>query len=229
MSYLQNVGGAILAAFDNLWNNFVDFLPKLLGAAVVFCIGWFVAIAFSVLATHIVTLFHVDKALDRLNFKKVLENIGVTFAADKLVGWIVKWFFVIVFLIAATDILQWSAVTDFLQDVVLYLPNVLIAVVILLVGLVLGGFVGEIIRKAVAATGFRAGDFLATVAQWAIVIFTLMAALVQLEVAATLIETLFTGLVAMLALAGGLAFGLGGKDEATRILKNLKEDISMKK
>ncbi len=229
MSYLQNIWYAILTAFGSLWLDFVYFLPRFLGAVIVFCIGWAVAVVLGILAARLVAFLRVDHALERLKISKSFEKMGARFSAEKLIGWIVKWFFIVVFLIAAADILQWNAVTDFLQDVVVYIPNVLIAVVILLVGLVLGGFVGEIIRKAVLATGFHSGDFLATLAQWAIVIFAFMAALVQLEVAATLIETLFTGLIAMLALAGGLAFGLGGKELAARILDDIRKDISSRR
>lgn len=223
---LENMWFAVLTAFDNLWNNFVAFLPQLIGAFIVVMLGWLVAILLSVLAARVVLLFRIDKVLERLNVNKSFKGIGLTLSVDKLVGWIVKWFFIVVFLIAAADILEWQAVTNFLQDVVLYIPNVLIAVVILLTGFVLGSFVSEVIRKAVSIAGLRAGDFLATVGQWAIIIFAFMAALVQLGVASALIETLFTGLVGTLALATGLAFGLGGKEEASRVLKNLRENIA---
>jgi hypothetical protein len=227
--YFQNLGNAILFAFQDLWASFVDFLPNFFGALVVFLVGWIIAVAFGIIAARIILFLRVDRALEKMNFKSALERIGVSFAADRLIGWLVKWFFIIVFLIASADILGWQAITEFLRSVVLYLPNVLIAVVILLTGLVLGSFVGEIVKKAVGAAQLISGEFLAIVARWAIIVFAFMAALVQLGVASELIQTLFTGLVAMLALAGGLAFGLGGKEVASRVLETLRKDLTQRK
>jgi hypothetical protein len=227
--YFQNLGNAIVIAFGNLWANILNFLPKVLGAAIVLLIGWIIAVALGVIAARLVMLLRVDRALEKLNVTKGLDRVGIRFSADKLIGWLVKWFFIIVFLIAAADILEWRAITEFLRSIVLYIPNVVISVVILLVGLVLGSFVGEIVKRAMLVARLKAGDFLALVARWAIVIFALMAALVQLGIASSLIQTLFTGLVAMLTIALGLAFGLGGKDMASKALEDWRKDLSEKK
>jgi hypothetical protein len=103
----------------------------------------------------------------------------------------------------------------------MYIPNVIIAVVILIVGMVVGNFVFTLVKETALAAELESADFLAGVAKWALFIFTLMAALIQLKVASELIQILFTGLVFMVALAGGIAFGLGGKDKAERILEKL--------
>jgi len=134
--------------------------------------------------------------------------------------------FIIIALIAATDILGWDQVTNYLQRVVLFIPNVIIAVIILLAGILLGNFVQRVVKTAVEAAHLASADLLSGMAKWAILVFSFMAALVQLQIAPELIRVLFTGLIAMISIAGGLAFGLGGKEHAHRFLDRLKNDIS---
>ena len=118
--------------------------------------------------------------------------------------------------------------TDYLKQVVLFIPNVVISMIILLAGILLGNFVRNIVKPALDAAHMHSSDVLAGLSKWAIVVFSFMAALVQLEIAPDLIRVLFTGLVAMIALAGGLAFGLGGKEHASKVLEALKRDITSK-
>jgi hypothetical protein len=131
-------------------------------------------------------------------------------------------------LMAATDILHLVQVTSFLNSIVLYLPNVIVAAVIMAVAFLVGNFVYAVIKGSTKIAGIVSATLLATIAKWAIVIFGLLAALIQLGVASSLINTIFIGFVAMLALAGGLAFGLGGRDEAALILKKLRHEITEK-
>lgn len=209
-----------------LWETIVAYLPNLLGAIFVFLIGVIVALVLRSVVVKLITLLRVDELARRLEITSQFERVGLRLHIGALLGWIVKWFFIIVALIAATDILGWDQVTDYLQQVVLFVPNVIVAVIILLAGILLGNFVQNIVKSAVEAAQLASASFLSGVAKWAILIFTFMAALVQLQIAPELIRVLFTGLVAMLALAGGLAFGLGGKEHAHQFLNRLKKDIS---
>jgi len=185
-----------------------------------------VAAVLSRIVEKAVELLRLDDLVSRLDLKAALERVGLRLHVGHLLGWIVRWFFVIVSLIAATDILGWEQVTDYLKQVVLYVPNVIIAVIILLAGILLANFVRNVVKSAVEAAQLSSADFLSGIAKWAILVFSFMAALVQLQIATAIINTLFTGLVAMLALSGGLAFGLGGKEHANRVLERLRRDLS---
>lgn len=209
-----------------LWDTIVAYLPNLLGAIIVFLIGVIVALVLRGVVVKLIALLRVDELARRLEITSQFERVGLRLHIGGLLGWIVKWFLIVVALIAATDILGWEQVTDYLQQVVLFIPNVIVAVIILLAGILLGNFVQNVVKTAVEAAKLSSADFLSGVAKWAILVFTFMAALVQLQIAPELIRVLFTGLVAMLALAGGLAFGLGGKDHAHQFLNRLKKDIS---
>lgn len=222
MDYVEVLRGA----FVDLWATVVEFLPKLLLAVAVFLIGMLVANVLKTAIVRLVEVLKIDDLMRRLEVHDIFEKAGVKLSIGQFFGWIVKWFIIIFALIAAADVLGWDQVTVFLNEVVAYLPNVLIAVIILLVGMMLGSFVNGLVLSAVKAANMTSVSFLAGIAKWAIIVFSFMAALVQLGIAQSLIQVLFTGFVAMIALAGGLAFGLGGREHASRVLDRLQKDLS---
>ncbi len=212
-----------------LWETMIAYLPNVLGALIVFLLGLIIAHVLREVVVKVISLLRIDELAKRLDITAQFERVGLRLHIAGLLGWIVKWFLIIVSLIAATDILGWDQVTEYLSQVVLFIPNVMIAVIILLAGILLGNFVQNVVKTSVEAAKLESADFLSGISKWSILIFTFMAALVQLQIAPELIRVLFTGLVAMLALAGGLAFGLGGKEHAHRFLNRLKKDISPEK
>ena len=226
MNSVQTWGEAITLSLLNLWERFVNFLPALLGAVLVFVAGWIVAVALGKAVEHIVKVIRIDDVIEKAGTKGRLRKAGVDLNVAKFFGGLVKWFLILVFLMAATDILHLMEVTSFLNSIVLYLPNVIVAAVILAIAFLIGTFAYAVIKGSTKVAGIVSATLLATIAKWAIVIFGLLAALIQLGVASSLINTIFIGFVAMLALAGGLAFGLGGKDEAAMILKKLRREIT---
>lgn len=216
----------VQSTFQELWLQVVGFLPELLGAIVVFIVGLVIAWALRVVVEKVVMALRIDDLMIKLKVKDLFKRVGLSLHVGRLLGWMVKWFIVVVFLIAAADILGWSQITAFLNDVVAYIPNALVAVVILLVGIVLGSFVFEVVEKAVSASKMGGERLLAGISKWAIFLFAFIAALQQLGIASALLQTITTGLVAMIAIAGGLAFGLGGQEHAKKFLSKLRNDIS---
>lgn len=226
MNYFENWNEAVVASLQNLWAKIVAFVPEILGALLVLIIGLILAHGLSKLAHKLIELTKVDDLIKKIDATKKLKQAGVKLSFSALIAWIIKWFIIVVTLIAVVDILNLQEVAAFLQQVAEYLPKVIVAVVILAIGLVVGQFAYDVIEKSAKTAHItkHTADTLAGLAKWAIVIFTLMTSLIQLGVATSLIEILFTGLVAGLALAFGLSFGLGGKEHAakwlTKAMKN---------
>lgn len=216
----------IRSAFVDLWATVMLFLPKFIFAVVVFLLGLIVAQVLKNVVERIVKALKVDELMQKLDVDELFTKMGLTLNVGAVLGWIVKWFVIIFALIAAADVLEWDQVTIFLSQVIAYIPNVMIAIIILLVGVLLANFVSGVIMSAVKAAQLQSVTFLAGIAKWSIIVFSFMAALVQLGIAQALIQTLFTGFVAMLALAGGLAFGLGGREHASRILDHIRRDLT---
>jgi len=215
--------------FVDLWVSAMLFLPQLLFAIVIFLLGLIIA---SVLKTAIIRLIRfikVDELMDRLDVKSMFTRAGIKIDVAEIFGFLIKWLVIFLALIASADSLGWTEVTDFLTLVVEYIPNVLVAVIILLVGFLLGNFVQDLIKGAVKMANISSAAFLSAIAKWSIIVFSFMAALIQLGIAGSLIQTLFTGFVAMLALAGGLAFGLGGREHASKVLDHIHRDLTNKR
>jgi hypothetical protein len=221
-------GDAVLASFQNLWIKLVSALPNILGALIILAFGMLLASALGMVVTRLVKVTRVDDILAKTRLPALFKDTGMHFSLARLAGWVAKWFLMIVALLTVADVLHWTQVTVFLQNVALYVPNVLVAVVILTVGLVVGRYVHEVVERAVKASKLPAASAgtLALVAEWAIVVFAIMAVLAQLGVAARLVEILLSGLVFGLALAFGLAFGLGGRDKAKEWLEKVDRQMS---
>lgn len=207
-----------------IWHNIVDFLPTLILAIIVLVVGLLIASMLGSLITKITKGLKVDKLLNTVGLADKLKEADVKISLSGLFGWIVKWFIIIAVLLTVANMLSLDAVSDFLKEVLLYIPNVLVAVVILTIGLVVGNFTAELVEKSVRMSDFinnASIQTLKSITKWVIVLFAVMAALSQLGIAPQLIQIFFTGVVMMFALAGGLAFGLAGRDKAKEIIERM--------
>lgn len=221
-------GDSLRLSFEQgLGMEIIAFLPKLVLALVIFIAGWIVGSVLCEIVAKIVKMLKIDKVLENAGAKDLLHKAGFSLDTGAFLGGIVKWFVVIGFLVAALDVFQLQAVNALLTSVVTeFIPNIAIASLILIVGALLADFVQKLMSGAAKAVDSSSAGLVGGIARWAIWIFTIIAALMQLNIANQILSTLVTGLVAMLALAGGLAFGLGGKDAAARYIEKLRGDIS---
>lgn len=208
-----------------LWSGVAGFIPRFIAAIVVFLIGWLIAILLGKLAYQVVRILHIDNALSKVGFRRAWERSGFRLDTAKLFYELVKWFFIIVFLMAATNILGLSEVSDFLQRVVLYIPNVVVAIVILLIGILVAKFLEGFVQGSVKAAGLASANFLGALTKWAVFVFSLLIALSQLKVADDIIKIVITGLIGATALALGLSFGLGGARHAEELVGHMKKRI----
>ena len=218
----------ILSSLTTLWQDFVNFLPTFLAALIVFIIGWLIAVALGKLTNRLIKIIKLDLLLTSIGVRKFLAKAKLGLDSGRFFEELVKWFFIIVFLMASTDILGLKQVTIFLKGVVYYIPNVVVAILILLIAVIVANFLDKLVRAGMKAGELGAGNFLGGLTKWSIITFGLIATLMQLGIAASLIHTIVIGLIGMIALAGGLAFGLGGKEEAARILEKLRKNIEEK-
>jgi len=227
MLFFQELGNAVQVAFLNVWSGLVSVIPHLIGAIIIFIIGWVVAAFVAKIVAHIVKAIKLDNALEQAGFAAVVKRAGLTLDSGTFIGGIIKWFIIVAFLIASFEVLGLSQVNVFLQQVVLlYLPQVLVAVLILLVSVVIADAVSKTVVGSAKAAGVKSANFLGTVTKWAIWIFAVLTALVQLGIAVGFIQTLFTGVVVALSLAFGLSFGLGGQQAAAGYVEKIKKEIS---
>ncbi|OGZ00542.1 MAG: hypothetical protein A2946_02190 [Candidatus Liptonbacteria bacterium RIFCSPLOWO2_01_FULL_53_13] len=221
---VQTWTDVIVNSLQGLWLGVVMFLPNLVGAIIVFIIGLVVAAGLSALVERIFDAIRLDSFLSKLGLGPYFERAGLRLRGARFLGQLVNWFLIIAFLLAASDILRLAALSGFLREVLFYIPNIVVAVLIMLAAVVLGNVTKRVVVASVLSARLHAAHFLGTLSWWAVVVFGLLAALVQLNIATAIIQSLITGFIAMLALAGGLAFGLGGKEYAAHLLEKLREN-----
>lgn len=215
------------ASFADLWYTVVMYLPTILAAAVIFVAGWVVGTIISRLITQVVDVLKIDDALKTTGLHDAVKGAGFHLHVGYFLGELAKWFTVVVFLVAALDVLGLQQVNVFLQRAVLdYLPQVIIAVLMIIVAAIVAEVVKNVVAGSARAAGVHSANFAATIAKWAIWIFGISAALAQLGIAEVFIQTLFIGIVFALSLAFGLSFGLGGKEAASRTIENIRSEIA---
>ncbi|MDP3734975.1 MAG: hypothetical protein Q8R39_00940 [bacterium] len=227
---LESWSTVLTRSFQDLSSGVIKFLPVLVVALVVFIVGWVVGVVLGKAVAQLVRALKVDNALRSAGVEEGLRRAGFALDSGAFVGGLVKWFLIIVFLVAALDVLGLTQVNAFLQQVVLlYLPQVIIAVLILLVAAVIAEAMQNVVVGAAKAASVTHAHFLGSVTRWAIWVFAILTALFQLGVAQPFVQTLFTGVVIALSLAVGLSFGLGGQQAASEYIDKLRKDFSHKR
>jgi Conserved TM helix len=222
---VRDTGDAFKASLAGALNTFLSAIPRIIGFAVVLIVGWIVS---SVLARGVQALLHAVKFNDlarRSGFADFVQKMGVRDDSSGVIASIVKWFVRLVTLVVAFDTLGLPAVSNVLNQLLLWLPNLIVALVVLVVGGLAANALARLVRGTTAAAGFSNPDTLETVTRVAVWSFAVVVAVNQLGIATTFINTLLIGVVGALALAFGLAFGLGGRDRAAQVLDTMGRNV----
>ena len=226
---VPNWTDVLTASLQNVWLGVANFIPTFLAAVVIAIIGWIVGAIFYKLVSELVKLARVDTALQAAGVDRFVEKAGMKLNSAVFLGKLVEWFFIVVFLVAAFNVLGLTQVTAFLSDVVLgYLPQVIVAVLIILAAAIVAEAVQKLVSGTAKAASISSASFAGKIAKWAIWIFAILAAVMQLGIAVSFINTLFTGIIVAISLALGLSFGLGGKEAAQKYIEKVGSEISEK-
>lgn len=211
----------IQEVITRFWEKFTNYLPGFFAGLLILAIGLALA---SLLKRILLTLFAFFKVDSLLNKTKLIGKNEVKLWEEILTE-ILKWTVIILFLIPTLEVWGLSRATVVLNQFLFYLPNVIAAVIIGFIGLIAANLAADLVSHSIKTLGATSANTLAVFSKSVLIFFTILIILNQLGVAQELIRILFTGIVAMLALAGGLAFGLGGKDLAKELLENLKQRL----
>jgi hypothetical protein len=217
---VRNVG----ASLADVLVNIVSFIPSLIVAILLLVLGFVFGGVLGRAVMHLLNALKLDSVLEKLGVKEITDRAGIKLSTGKFFGFIVKWIIVIVFTMAATEKLGLRPFTVFLSGILSYVPSILAAALILVASVALAEFVHRLVDSSVRAAGMKA-SFAGTFAKYAIMTVGVIAALSALNIAASFMEILFTGLVAAISLALGLSFGLGGRDAAARAIDRVQNDF----
>lgn len=218
MPALQAWQEAILTSWSQVWSAFLAFLPNFVGAVVIFVVGILVAAWGRRIVEEILKAVRLEDLSKSSGFADYLRRADIGLTATELVGAFVKWTFLLVFFIAAVDVLQLTIVSTVLTRVLGFVPNVVAAALIFGAGFVVANLADGLVRGAFATVDHEASRPVGRLARWVVLAVAFFAAVGQLRIAPELVETFFQGLTWTLVLAVGLSLGLGGKDLVSKLL-----------
>ena len=226
MPFIQSLFDAFTMAFLSIGQGTIAVIPKIIVALIFFGIGWILAVLVEKLVESIFKALKIDSLLKSAGFEDVVKRAGHNLNSGLFVGALVKWFVILVFLIASFNALDLLQVSSFLTSVVSYLPQVIVAVLILMAAVIVGNAMSRVVVASSKAAGIQSAELLGRVTKWSVWIFALLTALFNLGIAPNIILNVVTDLFAGLALALGLSFGLGGKDSAQKIIEKTLHNIT---
>ena len=225
--FVQNWGSVFTDSLQGVWYGVASFIPPFIFAVIVFAVGWVLAVLLERLVESVIKALRIDSLLKSAGMEDVVKRSGYNLNSGRFLGVLVKWFVIIVFLLTSLDILGLTDVNYFLGNIVVsYIPNVIVAVLILIVAVIVADAMQKVVVASVKAAHVKSAHLLGVVTKWSIWIFAIVAAMIHLGIAPELIQTIVMGIVFALALAVGLAFGLGSKDAAGRITEKVIHNIT---
>ncbi len=229
MTFLENLGLVFQGSLLDLWYGFINFVPGLLLAIILFIVGWVVGSVLGKAVAQLISALKVDNLFESAGAEEVMTRMGMKLNLGKFFGLVVKWFIIIVFLMASLQIVGLTQVNDFLKEaVVLYLSKVIIAAIVLIIATIIADAMQKLVVASSKAAHITSAHMLGSITRYAIWGFAIIIAISELGIAAAFMQILFTGLIAALALALGLAFGLGGRDAAARAIDGISKEMSGK-
>ncbi|MDE2188520.1 MAG: hypothetical protein KGJ35_02205 [Patescibacteria group bacterium] len=228
-SSIQNFGISLHDVLVAIGYGVLNFIVPFIAAVLVFAIGWILAVLLERLIESIIKAIKLDSLLKSAGMEEIVKNAGYNLNSGRFIGALFKWFVIVVSFILALNIIGLPDVNYFLGDVVInYIPNVIIAILILIVAVIVADALQKLVVASVKAAHVKSAHLLGVITKWSIWIFALIAALIHLGIAAALIQTIVMGVVFAVALAVGLAFGLGSKDAAGRVTERVLHHITEK-
>lgn len=217
---VPDIGQTILLSLNNGLMVVINFIPKFIAGTIILIIGIIIASILRQILVQFLRALRVEAFLRKYGVPEMRED----FTWSNLLAEIVRWFIIVIFLIPTAEIWGLDQVGTVLNTFLLYLPNVFVAAIIGVVGLAVAKLAHDIVLASTRSISHDASRTMASVTRGAIVVFVILAVLNQLGVATDLIRILFTGFVAMVAIAGGIAFGLGGQNAARDLIDNVRKE-----
>jgi hypothetical protein len=224
---IQTWGDALGTTFSGFAPIAIQMIAYVFVALVIFVVGWIAGSFIGGLIDRLFKTLKVDDALRQAGVESALRKGDIKLNSGAFVGGLVKWFVIAIFFLSALRVFGFNQVTLYLEDIIVgYIPHVIITILILLVSVVIAEVAQKIVVGASSAAHLKSSKILGAITKWAIIVFAVLTAMVQLNIAAELVQILFIGVVVGLSLAFGLAFGLGGKEVAGKMLQRAVDNIS---
>lgn len=216
-----NLKDSIMGPVDVVARKIAESVPNLISVVLILLVGWFLANMVQKIVTRFLKLARLDVVSEKSGIANVLLKGDIAFTLAEIIGAIVYWMFMLVVVLAAINALNLNVAAGLLNSVVLYIPHVIAGLFVLVLGIFSASVLSAIVRTTAVNSGIKQAKGLGQTTQIVVVVFTVVQALKQLQLDVTIFNLLIQGVVGALALGTGLAIGLGCKDLAGQMAKDL--------
>ncbi len=213
----------ILESLNRFWIDIGAFLPNLLVAALLLIIGWIVAKVVQNVTIRGLRFLRIDVFAERSGIEDFLLKGGVRFTAVTLIAALIYWTILFVVFLAVLNTLGLDIAAELFNQVILYIPNVIVAIALLIFGTLFAQFVQSALFTYLNNIGISGARLVSGIAKYAIIVFVISIALEQLAIGGDILVSAFQIAFGAFCLALALAFGLGGRDWAARVIDNVSK------
>lgn len=220
----DKITSVLSESYETFFTSLADFLPSLIGALLILIVGWIVAKLVKTAAVKLLKLIKLDVVTEKAKIDQFLKDGGSNKTAIDIIGGIIYWLIMLIVILAGLDALGLGVASELFNQIILYIPNVIVAVLALIFGVFLAGFIAQVVTTYLKNIGVSNSDVIGGIAKYAIILFVVSLSLTQLSIGEELVSNAFLLLFGAVCLALGLSFGLGGKEWASEVIKKLTSE-----
>lgn len=219
----------VVVPVEDVGSRVLSFLPTIVSVVLILVVGWMLASLFQKVVTRFFKLARLDSVSEKIGIANILTKGDINYTLSEIIGVLIYWLGMLVVILMAVNALRLEVAAQLLNQIILYVPNVILSVFILVLGIFFASVCANTVRTAAANAGILQSRSLGQFTQVIIVIFTVVEALKQLRVDTTMIDLLVKAILFAIALGVGLAIGLGCKDIANKHVSQLIDSFKPRK
>jgi hypothetical protein len=220
---MQQQLDVFVASLTSFWTQLAGFVPQLLAAMLLLFVGWLLANVARTGVTKLLDLLHFDRLAEKTGIEAFLKQGNLDVSLSRLLAKLVYWIIIFIVMVTVANSLGLHMVADLFNKIVLYIPNIIVAILVLVFGILVARFINRMMFAYLNNIGVQGALTLSTLAEYGVIVFVVFVALEQLEIGTNLLTAAFQIGFGAIGLAFALAFGLGGREWAANVIKKLTE------
>lgn len=219
---MKQLAEILQESYQTFFDQLATFFPKLIGALLILIVGWIIAKLIKAGSIRLLKLVRLDTVTEKAKIDQFLQEGGTKSTAIEIIGTLIYWLIMLVVILAGFNTLGLEVASELFNQIILYIPNVIVAVIVLIFGVYLASFIAQVVVTYLKNVGIHSADILGKLTKAAIILFVASLALSQLNIGQELVTNAFLLLFGAVCLALALAFGLGGREWASSMIEKME-------
>lgn len=216
---MEEITDALVQSYQTFFTQLSAFLPKLIGFVLILIFGWIIAKIIRAVSVRLLAVVRLHVLTEKAKIDQFLSEGGIKQSAIEIIGTLFYWLIMLIVIVAAFNSLGLRVASELFNQVILFIPNIIVSIFVLILGLFLANFTRQVVVTYCRNVGIQNADTMGKIAQYAIVIFVVSIALTQMNIGEQILANLIVVLFGAVCLALALAFGLGGRDWASGVIE----------